>query len=145
MQKEQIFELMNNNPTFSLATIDGETPKVRHMLLYKADKQGIIFHTGIVKEVYAQILKNPSVELCFHDVSRNIQVRVSGTLEIVDDNALKDEISNHPSRTFLQAWKQSGTLEDFYNSFIVFRMRDGRAVTWTMETNFAPKNEIALF
>lgn len=145
MEKGQIFELMNRNPAFSLATVDGNLPRVRNMLLYKADAEGIIFHSSIVKDLYKQITANPNVELCFRDDARNIQVRISGSLEIVDNNDLKDEISNHPSRAFLQGWRSSGSLQDFYDSFVVFRMKDGKAVVWTMETNFAPKKEIDLF
>jgi uncharacterized pyridoxamine 5'-phosphate oxidase family protein len=114
------------------------------MLLYQADDTGIVFHTGAFKDVYKQILDNPQVELCFVDSVKNIQVRVRGTLEVVEDNILKEEISNHPTRAFLKAWKESGTLEDFYHSFIVFRMKNGLANVWTFETNAAPKNDISL-
>lgn len=145
MQKERIFELMHKNPGFFLATVDEGFPRVRGMFLYKADETGIVFHTGSMKDVYCQIVKNANVELCFLDVVQNIQIRVSGTLEIVEDRNLKDEISNHPSRIFLQDWRSSGSLEDFYSTFIVLRMKDGKAKVWTMETNFAPKEEIALY
>lgn len=145
MQKQQLFDLMNNNPVFSLATVDGGLPRMRNLLLYRADENGILFHTGTFKDLYRQVLNNPHAELCFYDPGRNIQVRVSGILEIVDNNDLKDEISSHPSRAFLQGWKESGPLQDFYSAFIVFRMRDGKAVVWTMENNLAPKQGIDLF
>lgn len=64
MQKEQIYELMNNNVGFALATIDGDMPRVRFMMLYKASNDGIIFHSSAVKDVYKQIVKNPKAELC---------------------------------------------------------------------------------
>ena len=144
MEKQELFDLMNNNVGFHLATVDGDKPRVRGMMLYKADADGIVFHTGTFKDLYKQVVANPNAELCFFDSERNIQVRVSGVLDMVDDNGLKDEISNHPSRVFLQPWKNSVTPEDFYDSFIVFRMRNGRAVVWTMETNLAPKQVIEL-
>ncbi|MDH7578976.1 MAG: pyridoxamine 5'-phosphate oxidase family protein [Bacillota bacterium] len=144
MNKYEIFDLMNQNPVFFLATADDNQPRVRGMLLYKADESGIVFHTGAMKDVYKQVMKNPKVELCFNDFKRNIQVRVSGELEVVDDNNLKDEILEHPSRQFLKPWKESGSLQDFYNSFIVFRLKNGTAVIWTIDTNFAPKTEIKL-
>jgi len=144
MNKEQIFELMNNNLVFYLATVEDGEPRVRGMMLYKADKTGIVFHTGTFKDVYRQILNNPHVQLCFVDSVKNIQVRVRGTLEVVDDNVLKEEISNHPTRGFLQTWKESSTLEDFYNNFIVFRMKNGLANVWAFETNTAPKDDISL-
>lgn len=144
MTKELLYELMNSNPAFHLATIDGNVPRVRGMLLYKADETGIVFHSGAMKEVYKQVLECPTVELCFNDFKKGIQVRVNGELEIIDDNALKDEISEHPTRSFLKPWKESGELADFYKAFVVFRLENGIATTWSLETNFAPKEEIRL-
>ena len=102
---------MGNNPGFHLATIDGDFPRVRGMFLFRADSNGIIFHTGAFKDLYSQVLACPNVELCFNE--QNTQVRVSGCLEIIDDNALKDEIVNHPSRAFLQGWRNSMAAEEF--------------------------------
>ena len=114
------------------------------MLLYKADESGIVFHSGTMKDVYGQVVANPKAELCFNDFKPGIQVRVNGELEIIDDNNLKDEICEHPTRQFLRGWRENGSLEDFYNSFVVFRLKGGRATTWTMETNFAPKEYVQL-
>lgn len=144
MTRQDIFDLMNGNPVFYLATVEDNKPRVRGMLLYKADESGIVFHTGTMKDVFKQIMKNPSVQLCFNDFKKGIQVRVSGELELVFDNNLKDEISEHPTRQFLKPWKESGALRDFYNTFAVFRLRNGIANTWTIERNFAPKDEIKL-
>ncbi|MTI81102.1 MAG: pyridoxamine 5'-phosphate oxidase family protein [Firmicutes bacterium] len=144
MTKQEVFELMSRNPVFHLATAEDDQPRVRGMLLYKADESGILFHTGTMKDVFKQIMENPRAELCFNDFKNGIQVRVSGKLELVDDNNLKDEISEHPSRKFLKPWKESSDLQDFYNTFAVFRLRNGIANTWTMEKNFAPKEEIEL-
>ncbi|MGL5354369.1 MAG: pyridoxamine 5'-phosphate oxidase family protein [Clostridium sp.] len=142
MVKEEIYELMRNNPAFFLATVEGDRPRVRGMLLYKADEEGIIFHTGAMKDLYGQVIKNPKVELCFN--GNGTQVRVSGELEIVDDNNFKDEIVEHPTRKFLKPWRESGELNDFYKTFVVFRLKNGIANTWTMETNFANKDFIKL-
>ncbi len=144
MKKEEIFELMRKNPVFHLATIDDGKPRCRAMLLYSADENGIVFHTGAMKDVFKQISKNSNVELCFNDFKNNIQVRVSGKLEEVVDNAYKDEICAHPSRAFLKPWRESGPLKDFYSTFKVFRLKNGKATIWTMETNFAPKTEVLL-
>lgn len=35
------------------------------MFLYRADENGIIFHTASTKDVYAQIKRNPKAEMCF--------------------------------------------------------------------------------
>lgn len=145
MKTKDIFELMEKNPAFFLATVDGDKPKVRGMLLYKADSEGIIFHTGKFKDLYNQISENQNVELCFNDFSLGIQVRIEGSVEMVNDENLKDEISNHPSRKFLDPWKESLELKDFYESFVVLRMISARATTWAMESNFLPKEYIDLF
>jgi len=144
MTKAQIFQLITNNPAFRLATVDGNKPRVRGMLIYRADENGIIFHSGANKDIYKQVLANPNAELCFNDFATGTQVRVSGRLEIVEDTALKDEISNHPSREFLQPWKNSVSLDEFYKGLIVFNLKGGTAVVWTFQTNFAPKVEIQL-
>lgn len=144
MNKEEIYAMLNQNIVFFLATVDGDVPRVRGMMLYRADKDGIVFHTGTVKDLYRQVCANPAAELCFWDAQQNLQVRISGRLEIVDDNALKDEIAAHPSRKFVQEWKNSGEAQDFYNTFAVMRMTGGKAKIWTMETNFVSGDEIAL-
>ena len=138
----EILLFANQNPSAWLATNEGDQPRVRGMMLYKADENGIIFHTGTMQDVFKQLTENKKAELCFN--TNGVQIRVRGELELVDDNNLKDEISNHPSRTFLKPWRESGALSDFYKTFAVFRMKNGIAITWTMETNFAPKVDIQL-
>lgn len=142
MTKNEVFEAISQNPGFYLATVEGDQPRVRGMFLYRADHDGIIFHTATMKDVYRQIAENNKVELCFS--CKGTQIRISGKLELIDDNELKDEIVNHPSRKFLKAWKESGTIENFYDAIAVFRLKNGIAVPWTMDKNFAPKEEIYL-
>lgn len=105
MEKKEMYQLMNENPAMHLATMDGDQPRVRGMLLFRADEDGIIFHTASTKDVFAQIQKNPKAEMCFQ--GRGVQLRVAGTLELVEDEALREEIFNHPTRKFLQAWKRA--------------------------------------
>lgn len=138
MVKEEIFKLMNENPVFHLATMDGDQPRVRGMLLFRADEDGIIFHTASTKDVFAQIMKNPKAELCFQ--GQGSQIRVSGVLEQVFDENLKSEIYSHPSRKFLQAWKDNG----IDGLLQIFRLKNGTAVEWTMATNFAEKEPVEL-
>jgi uncharacterized pyridoxamine 5'-phosphate oxidase family protein len=144
MTKEQLLELMNTNLGFHLATVENGEPRVRGMMLYKADETGIVFHTGDFKDVYKQIIANPNVQMCFYDAETGVQVRVRGVLEEVMDKNLKDEISNHPTRAFLKELRENSTVEDFYNSIRVFRMKNGIANVWTFDANFAPKEDIRL-
>lgn len=133
MKKEELYAMMNENPAFHLATVEGNQPHVRGMLLFRADENGIIFHTASSKEVYHQLKNNPKAELCFQ--ANGTQIRVTGEIEEIKDEALKQEIMNHPTRKFLQAWKEMG----IDHLLSVFCMKNGKATTWTMETNFDKK------
>ncbi|MCU0915360.1 MAG: pyridoxamine 5'-phosphate oxidase family protein [Planctomycetes bacterium] len=49
MTREQILEFVNANPLCHLATCEGQQPRVRGMMMYRADAAGLIFHTGHFK------------------------------------------------------------------------------------------------
>lgn len=138
MTKNEIFKLMNENPVFHLATVEGDQPRVRGMLLFKADDNGIIFHTAYTKDVFNQIKQNPKAELCFQ--GNGSQIRVCGILKEVEDDALREEIFNHPTRKFLQAWKTNG----IDGQLKIFCLESGTATQWTMETNFDDKEYVTL-
>lgn len=139
MTKEEVFELLNQNPVFNLATVENDQPRVRGMLLFRADDNGIVFHTASSKDVYAQICKNPKVEMSFF--GNGVQVRVTGVLEEVNDAKLKEEIYAHPSRQFLRDWKANGIGEELIRIFV---LKNGTAVKWTIEENFDEKEFIQL-
>ena len=61
MNKNEIIEAINKNPVFYLATMDGDMPRVRGMLLYKADENEIVFHTAKMRDLFHQIMKNNKV------------------------------------------------------------------------------------
>ena len=138
MTSNEILKLVNENPAFHLATVDGDQPRVRGMLLFRADENGFIFHTASTKDVFRQMKENPKAEMCFS--CGGTQIRVTGVMEQVFDEELRAEIFAHPSRKFLQAWIANG----IDNLLQVFIMKDCSAVTWTMETNFEPKKTIEL-
>ena len=138
LTKNEMFQIMSENPVFHLATVEGDQPRVRGMLLFRADESGIIFHTACTKDVFAQIKQNPNAELCFQ--GDGTQIRVAGVLEEVEDDVLREEIFNHPTRTFLQAWKANGVDK----LLKIFCLKGGRATAWSMETNFDEKEFIDL-
>ena len=140
MTRDEYYAFMTANPAFFLATVDGDQPRVRGMFLYRADEQGILFHTGKMKDVYGQLMAQPKAELCFNSLKERRQVRVSGAVELVEDQELKEEIVDHPSRAFLKPWVE----EQGYGFLAVFRLRKGKATTWTMDANFAPKEYLDL-
>jgi pyridoxamine 5'-phosphate oxidase len=138
MTKEEVLEFVTKNPVFSLATIDGSQPRVRMMMLYKADADGIIFCTGRDKAVCKQLQSNPAAELCFYNAEQGRQVRIEGTVEMLDDLELKKKIVE--TFPFLKPWIESAG----YEVMVVYRLQNAKATTWTMETNFDPKEYIKL-
>ena len=140
MNKTEIIGFLNANPVFHLATVEGNKPHVRGMYLYQADENGIVFHTGKMKDLNKQLTTNPNVEMSFNNGKFEdlVQVRVSGTAELIEDMELKKEIVQ--KRVFLKPWVE----RDGYGSLAVYRIRKGMAVVWTMNANFAPKEFIEL-
>ena len=140
MNKDEILDFLNANPVFHLATVEGLKPRVRGMLLYRADENGIIFHTGKMKDVHRQLTEDPNVELSFNNgnFENLIQVRISGAVELVENLDLKKEIVQ--KREFLKPWiEQNG-----YEPLAVYRIKKGVATVWTMKTNFEPKEFIQI-
>jgi pyridoxamine 5'-phosphate oxidase len=140
MSKSEIFTFLNANPVFHLATLEGDKPHVRGMLLYRADENGILFHTGKMKDLYKQLTANPHVELSFNNgsVEDLIQIRVSGTVELVEDLELKKEIVQN--RDFLKPFVD----QEGYDPLAVYRIKKGVASIWRMRTNLEPKKFVEL-
>ena len=137
MNKEEILKFLNDNPAFSLATSDGNIPHVRTLLLHKADESGIYFMVGKFKDVYRQLSLNPNVELCFHN--DNFQVRIAGMVESLDkDLDLKKEILS--ARPFMKPWIDNVG----FKHMAVFRIKNGIATTWSLETETQPKTFLEL-
>jgi len=138
MTKEEVLEFVTKNPVFSLATIDGSRPRVRMIMLYKADADGIIFCTGRDKAVCKQLRSNPAVELCFYNEKAGRQVRIEGNVERLDDLELKKKVVE--AFPFLKPWVESAG----YEVMVICRLQNAKATIWTMETNFDPKEYIQL-
>jgi pyridoxamine 5'-phosphate oxidase len=136
MTKTEIIKFINENLVCQLATAENAQPHVRNLLAYKADENGIIFHTGPNKDFYQQIKNNPLVEACFYNQTSRIQVRVKGRAVFVEDQKLKEEIV--ANRSFLKPWVE----KQGYKTLIVFQVTECVAHTWTFETNFSPKEYI---
>jgi pyridoxamine 5'-phosphate oxidase len=138
MNKQEIIEFINKNPSCHLATCEKQQPRVRGMLTYKADEKGIVFTTGRTKDLSRQIVANPNVELCYFDKESNTQVRVTGKAKVVEDLDLKKQIVKDFS--FLQP-----IVDQFgYDALVVFRVAATEALVWTFTTNMEPKQPVKM-
>ena len=140
MNVDDCIKFANQNPSSYIATVDGDQPRVRGMLMWKADKTGFYYSTSATKDLYLQLKANPKVELCFFDAkSKNMdQMRVTGQAEIVEDMKIREQLVE--ARPFL---KQMGAGADS-PKLIVFRVVKCTATFWTWATNLDPKEYISL-
>ena len=138
MTKQDIFEFVKKNPFCSLATVEGSLPHARIIMLYQADENAIIFTTTVLKDMYKQLQANPAVEMCFFNAQEMKQVRIEGTVELLDDIELKKQIVE--KLPFLKPLIDSKG----YEVLICYSVKNAKAHLWTMETNFEPKQYIEL-
>ncbi|MEL7568268.1 MAG: pyridoxamine 5'-phosphate oxidase family protein [Dehalobacterium sp.] len=59
----EVFEYLKNCGTFYLATIDGDQPRVRPFGAVDIFEGKIYIQTGNIKKVFAQMKKNPKIEI----------------------------------------------------------------------------------
>lgn len=136
MDKQQLIDFIKAHPLFFLATCEGKQARVRGIMMYCFDENGLVFTTGRNKGMFTQLKENPAVELCFyHD---NTQVRVTGTLEELDDLNIKKEIV--AVRPFMKPWIETAG----YDIIAVFRLSDCIATWWSMENPLARKRFVKI-
>lgn len=135
MEIDEYIKFANDNPTSYIATVDGDQPRVRGLLLWFADKTGLYYNIGAMKDIYKQLLANPKVEVCFFNPkSKSMQMmRVTGQVGFLNDLELKKRLIE--ARPFLKQWG----LTPENPGLIVFRVAKCKAHFWTIETNMQPK------
>jgi len=140
MNADDCIKFANQNPSSYIATVDGDQPRVRGMLMWFADKTGFYYNTSATKDLYHQFKANPKVELCFFDAkSKNLdQMRVTGQVEFVEDMTIRAKLLE--DRPFL---KDMGFGAD-NPKLIVFRVVNCTAHFWSWETNLQPKKYIRI-
>jgi uncharacterized pyridoxamine 5'-phosphate oxidase family protein len=139
MNLDQIYAFLNENSAAMVATSEDNVPHLRTIWTVKTDKNGVLFHTGKMKEFFQQLIENPRVEMCFTNSDKSIQIRVSGVVRQIEDPALKLELLE--KRPFLKDIEQKTGSIDFLS---VFLLEKCLASVWTFATNIAPKEYIKL-
>jgi pyridoxamine 5'-phosphate oxidase len=144
MNREEILGRLNKPQAAYLATVDDGEPRVRGIQLYAVDDRGLMFQTGPMRAMYRELRANPKAELCVVDPDTHAQYRIRGEFEVADDIELKREIVDHPSRVYLQPWRDAIGDAAFFASITVFRMLRATVQVWTMQTNLSPMAAIDL-
>lgn len=138
MNKNDVFTLINRNPTFSLSTSENKKPHVRVITLFRADDKGIIFATGKHKDVYKQLIANPYVELLFWISDEETQIRVSGAAKLFENLEIKKLVVE--KFTFLKPWVE----KEGYDKLATFCVENAKASVWTQKAEFNHKEYIIL-
>lgn len=127
MSKHDVMAFVKANPACTIATVEGDQPRVRGFLAVTFDDDRIYFTTGAAKNVYRQLSKNPKVELCFLTPEFGTMLRISGEMEVVEDREKKRTLIDE--RDYLKGFKADDP------AFILLRLANGKARFWTIESN----------
>jgi pyridoxamine 5'-phosphate oxidase len=73
-----------NAASLATATADGK-PTLRMVLIKRVDARGFCFFTNAESRKGTQLAENPNAALCFHWKCLRRQVRVEGSVALVDD------------------------------------------------------------
>lgn len=132
---QECIDFANENKICFLATAENEQPRVRALGFWFADESGFYFQTGMVKDLYRQLIRNPRVEVCFyrHGEMAGKTLRVEGEVDFISERTLKARVLNE--RPFLREY---GLTVDS-PGLIIFRIPHGKAHFWTMENNLKKK------
>jgi pyridoxamine 5'-phosphate oxidase len=130
MNLQEYIQFANQNPVCFLASMDGDQPRVRTVLLVKADETGFYFDLLSPKAVVKQLLDNPKAEVCFYnnaaDLMQAKQMRVTGMMELANDDALTQKVAS--DRSFLDQLAGQPTAP----LTMVFRLCQAEAYFWMM-------------
>jgi pyridoxamine 5'-phosphate oxidase len=131
MDLQDCIAFATEHPFCSLATTDGDQPRVRTFMFWFGDEHGFYFETLAPKEVCKQLKSNPKVEVCFFNNATEPQewkmMRVTGTIEFLDDLGLKKKLLED-----LPLMKNVGTGKPEDPIFQIFRISASQAHFWTL-------------
>ena len=98
----------------ALGTADASgRPSVRIVLLRQVDSRGFVFYTNYGSRKARELTANPHAALCQHWPTLEEQIRVEGTVEIVDPADSDRYFAGRPRESQIGAWAsdQSNDLE----------------------------------
>lgn len=96
MNLQECINFATVNPLCSLATVNGDQPQVRIVMLMFADESGFYFETFPNKEMSKQMHQNPNVEVCFFnhaaEMMESKQLRIKGKVEFTENPETIDRV-----------------------------------------------------
>ena len=96
---------INDPNALSLATTSkNNEPSVRMVLLKGISKKGFVFYTNLNSPKSEDLKKNPKASMCFHWKSLQRQVRISGSVNQVDDKEADLYFNSRHYESRIGAW-----------------------------------------
>ena len=88
-------------------------PSVRMVLLKDFNENGFVFYTNLNSQKGNELKDNPNATMCFHWKSLLRQIRIVGTLKLVDHKTADDYYNTRAYESRIGAWasKQSSILK----------------------------------
>ena len=103
---------INDPNALALGTSSKEgIPSVRMVLLKGFDKNGFVFYTNLNSQKGKEIRENPNATMCFHWKSLLRQIRIAGTLELVDDKKANEYYNSRAYESRIGAWASNQSSE----------------------------------
>ena len=101
-----------NAASLATATPDGR-PSLRMVLLKEYGADGFVFYTNLESRKGEELAANPRAAMCFHWKSLTRQVRVEGTVEVLDDGEADTYFATRDRESKIGAWasRQSQPLQ----------------------------------
>ena len=85
-------------------TSKNNEPSVRMVLLKGISKKGFVFYTNLNSPKSEDLKKNPKASMCFHWKSLQRQVRISGSVNQVDDKEADLYFNSRHYESRIGAW-----------------------------------------
>jgi len=116
----EVLEFLTNNPTFYIATIDGDQARVRPFGAVVQYENKLYFGTNNAKPVFKQLIANPKIEISTTS-PKGEWIRLSGTAVMDSRHETKEAMLNA-----VPSLKNMYTSDD--DVFEVFYLTDAIAV-----------------
>ena len=95
----------NDPNAVSLATSNKDnTPSVRMVLLKDFNANGFVFYTNLDSQKGNELKENPKAAMCFHWKSILRQIRISGTVSLVEDKVADAYYNSRGYESRIGAW-----------------------------------------
>jgi len=98
----------NDPNAVNVATVDSSgQPDNRMVLLKGLTKNSFIFYTNLESKKSRDLRNNPKASMCFHWKSLLRQVRIQGSVQLVDGKTADEYYNSRPYESRIGAWASS--------------------------------------